>query len=56
MPGALFDVVAILRLLVKHRVEFIIVGGVSAVLNGVPYVTFDLDVVHSRTRKTSPAF
>ena len=30
------------------RVEFIVVGGLSAILNGAPVTTFDLDVVHSR--------
>lgn len=39
---------AILRTLTAHRVEFIVVGGVSAVLQGASLVTFDLDVVHSR--------
>lgn len=29
--------------------DFIVVGGVSAVLQGAPISTFDLDVVHSRT-------
>jgi len=29
-------------------VKFIVVGGVSAVLQGAPFTTFDLDVVHSR--------
>ncbi|MHC1726754.1 MAG: hypothetical protein AB9866_12215 [Syntrophobacteraceae bacterium] len=29
--------------------DFIIVGGVSAVIHGAPVTTFDLDVVHSRT-------
>ncbi len=38
----------ILRILTKHQVRFIVVGGVSAVLQGVPFSTFDLDVVHSR--------
>jgi hypothetical protein len=31
-----------------HEVEFIVVGGVSAVLQGAPIATFDLDLVHSR--------
>jgi predicted nucleotidyltransferase len=39
---------AILRTLTRHRVEFIIVGGVAAVLQGAPLNTFDLDVVHRR--------
>lgn len=38
----------ILRVLTRHRVDFVIVGGVSAVLHGAPVTTFDLDVVHSR--------
>ena len=32
----------------RHAVDFIVVGGVAAVLEGVPVNTFDLDVVHSR--------
>ena len=39
---------AILRTLTAHRVEFIVVGGVSAALQGAPVTTFDIDVVHSR--------
>jgi len=30
-------------------VEFIVVGGVGAVLQGAPITTFDLDIVHSRS-------
>jgi predicted nucleotidyltransferase len=32
-------------------VEFIIVGGVAAVLHGLGYTTYDLDVVYSRDRE-----
>ena len=42
------DFLAILRTLVRHRVDFIVVGGVCAVLHGAPVATFDLDLVHSR--------
>lgn len=42
------DFAELLRVLAEHRVEFIIVGGVAAVLQGAPISTFDLDVVHSR--------
>ena len=42
------DFLAILRTLTKHKVDFIVVGGVCAVLHGAPMSTFDLDVVHSR--------
>ena len=42
------DFLAILRTLVRQRVEFIIVGGVAALLQGAPLSTFALDVVHRR--------
>ena len=42
------DFLAMLRTLVGYGVDFIIVGGVSAVLHGAPITTFDLGVVHSR--------
>jgi hypothetical protein len=35
-----------LDLLARHQVEFIVVGGVAAVLQGAPISTFDLDVVY----------
>jgi len=41
------DYIAILRALAGHRVDFIVVGGVGAVLQGAPIMTFDLDLVHS---------
>jgi len=37
----------LLQLLVEGRVDFVIVGGVAAVLEGAPVSTFDLDVVYS---------
>ena len=43
------DFIKILKTLQTHDVEFIIVGGVSAVLHGVPVTTFDLDILHLRT-------
>jgi len=42
------DFDAILRLFSESGVEFIVVGGVSAVLQGAPVNTFDLDIVHRR--------
>ncbi len=39
----------ILRILVRHEVEFVVVGGVAAILEGAPIATFDLDVVFHRT-------
>jgi predicted nucleotidyltransferase len=40
--------VATLRALHEGGVEFILVGGLAAVLQGAPIDTFDIDVVHSR--------
>ena len=49
MPPSPLDIRALLSVLTKHRVEFIIVGGVGCVLQGAPIATFDLDIVHQRT-------
>ena len=43
------DFAAVLEVLSKHGVDFIVVGGVCAVLLGAPVATFDIDIVHSRT-------
>jgi predicted nucleotidyltransferase len=40
--------IASLRALHEGGVEFVLVGGLAAVLNGAPVDTFDVDVVHSR--------
>lgn len=39
----------LLRALVEPDVRFIVVGGLAAVAQGVPFVTFDVDVVHERS-------
>src|SRR5258708_30436920 len=41
--------ISTLRTLLNHEVDFIVVGGLSAVLNGAMVTTYDVDVVHSRT-------
>ena len=43
------DFLEILKVLSEHKVDFIVVGGVCAVLHGAPVTTFDLDLVHSRS-------
>ena len=43
------DFVELLSVLHRHEVEFLVVGGVCAVLHGAPVSTFDLDIVHSRS-------
>jgi hypothetical protein len=45
------DFFPILRTLANHQVDFIVIGGVAAVLHGAPLYTFDLDVVHSRAQE-----
>ena len=51
----MFDAESLLRLLARHDVEFILVGGVAAVVHGSVRLTTDLDVVYSRTPESSPA-
>jgi len=43
------DFIKIIERLTEYKVEFIIVGGVCAVLHGAPVTTFDLDIVHNRS-------
>jgi predicted nucleotidyltransferase len=49
MQNTTSDFLEILRTLSEYKVDFIVVGGVCAVLHGAPMTTFDLDVVHSRS-------
>jgi len=44
----------ILKVLVDHGVEFILVGGVAAVLEGAPLSTLDVDVVFLRRDENLP--
>ena len=48
MANSAPDFFKILQTLAEHEVDFIIVGGICAVLHGAPVSTFDLDIVHSR--------
>lgn len=43
------DLDALLQALVGSGIEFIVVGGAAAVLQGAPTTTQDLDIVHRRT-------
>ena len=43
------DLSALLKGLNEAGVEFVLVGGVAAVAQGVPVTTFDLDIVHRQT-------
>jgi hypothetical protein len=37
---------ALLEVLARHQVDFIVVGGVAGVLQGAPLLTRDLDIVY----------
>jgi predicted nucleotidyltransferase len=39
---------ATLRTLCKSDIQFVVVGGLAAVLNGAPVQTYDIDLVYSR--------
>ena len=43
----------IIRTLVANDVEFIVVGGMAAVLQGAPVHTVDLDIVYDCRTRTS---
>jgi hypothetical protein len=43
------DLSAIIEGLIKADVEFIIVGGIAAVIQGAPVATMDVDIVHSQS-------
>jgi hypothetical protein len=43
------DLSAILEGLVKADIEFILVGGLAAVVQGAPVTTMDVDIVHHRS-------
>ncbi|MBI3450067.1 MAG: hypothetical protein HY049_14285 [Acidobacteria bacterium] len=48
------DFAAILKVLIARDVEFIVVDGVSAALQGVPVVSFNLEVVHAKDQAMLP--
>jgi hypothetical protein len=45
MPGPEFRPEEMLRVLAKHGVRSVLIGGFAAVIHGSPYVTTDIDVV-----------
>jgi hypothetical protein len=46
-----FDPVPLLRALVEHDVDFVMIGGLAGNLHGSPRVTRDVDVAYSRERE-----
>ncbi len=49
MDATGIDFEAILACFARHEVEFIVVGGVAAALQGAPVTTFDLDLLYHHT-------
>jgi hypothetical protein len=45
------DLTTLLERLLATEVEFVLVGGLAAVVQGAPVTTFDLDLVHRRTEE-----
>src|SRR5881397_3764841 len=45
------DLEQIIPPLVRARIDFILIGGMAAILHGSARVTFDVDLVYSRTRE-----
>ena len=45
-----FDPLGALGSLLKHEVDFVLIGGLAARLHGSPTVTDDLDISHSKER------
>ncbi len=46
-----FQPAEILGVLVRHGVEFVVIGGLAAAVQGSPFVTTDVDVTPRRARK-----
>jgi len=54
-PSQRPKLIEILSTLGEEGVEYVLVGGLSAVAQGAPVVTFDADIVHLRKRRMSSA-
>lgn len=45
-----FDPLAIIDILNRHAVPFVVIGGIAAGVQGAMWTTFDLDIVYGRER------
>ena len=52
--GSAPDFIQILKVLSRHKVEYILVGGLAAIVQGAPVFTFDLDIVFLKTAENLP--
>jgi hypothetical protein len=46
-----FDPLAIIRVLNRNEVQFVVIGGIAAGVQGAVWVTTDLDICHARDRE-----
>ena len=51
MPDGPTNFAGVLQTLTRHEVQFILVGGLSAIIHGSPRLTHDVDVVYARSRE-----
>jgi hypothetical protein len=45
-----FDPLAIIEVLNRHEVPFLVIGGIAAGVQGAMWATFDLDITYGRSR------
>jgi hypothetical protein len=45
-----FQPEAVIRLLGKHRVRYVLIGGLAAITHGAPLVTQDIDICYARDK------
>lgn len=50
IPETPLEADRLLRVLAKHGVDFVVIGGMAGLVHGSAYPTFDLDVVYARVR------
>jgi hypothetical protein len=48
VPGGEFDPRPLLAVLARHRVDFVLVGGLAGIAHGSSYATQDIDIVYAR--------
>ena len=48
MPEPEFDPQPILEALVRHGVDFVLVGGLAGTARGSAYITYDVDIAYER--------
>ncbi len=51
MVSEKFDFIALLSLLKVHEVNFVVIGGVCAIMHGASLTTFDVDIVPERSEE-----